>query len=154
MISRELGLGQGPASRLASTGLVDSLPALRRLAARMPPPVLPDALAVSLGVYTEFDEQGHERDGGWRWATGWKSGMDDGALALSAAGWWRAGRTPSCLLAVTTGGFTVGAWDVEDIADVGEGGRLRFALGAARPDLLETRVTVRPGPPSRWLQKT
>ncbi|HUC26413.1 MAG TPA: hypothetical protein VMA73_27230 [Streptosporangiaceae bacterium] len=51
---------------------------------------------------------------------------------------------------MTTGGFTVGAWDVVGIDDIASG-FYRFALGSALPDLVESRVLVTPGPTARWL---
>jgi len=152
LIAAELGLGRGPAARLAATGLVDTLADLRALATRPRLPPRPNTLVVSLGQLVTLDsEQAREEDGNWRRYRGWARHLPADDVARSAAGWWRAARIPHTLIAVTTGGFTVGAWHVVGIDDIAGGGFYRFALGSALPDLVESRILVTPGPTARWL---
>jgi hypothetical protein len=152
LIAAELHLGRGPAARLAMTGVADSLADLRSLARR---PVLaaePATLVVSLGPLRELTPEEATHEGRWRRYVGWARHLTPDDTARSAAAWWRASRIPETLIAVTTGGFIVGAWHVTGIADVDEG-RYRFHLGPTRPDLMEHRVKVRPGPVARWLEE-
>lgn len=151
LIAAELGLGRGPAARLAATGLADTLADLRALAARPPMPSRPDTLVVSLGPLVTLGEKEAREDGGWRHYRGWARPLPAEDTARSAAGWWRASRIPRTLIAVTTGGFAVGAWDVTGIDDIADGGFYRFALGQAHSDLTQYRVLVTPGPTARWL---
>ena len=151
LIATELGLGRAPAARLAATGLVDTLADLRLLAARDQLTPQPDTLVVSLGPLVVLDEEQARDDGGWRRYRGWARHLPADDVARSAAGWWRAARIPRTLVAVTTGGFTIGAWDVAGIDDNTDGGFYRFAFGSPRPDLVGYRVPVTRGPTARWL---
>lgn len=150
LIAAELGLGRAPAARLAATGLVESLADLRTLAARPVLPKQPRTLVVSLGPLIELSPEQAVEDGGWRRYIGWKVGLPVNALAYSAAAWWPAARIPATLVAVTTGGFIVGAWSVTDIDGVHRA-RYRFTLGEQRPDLLDHRMMIPRGPVARWL---
>lgn len=151
LIAGQLGLGRAPAARLAATGLVDTLEDLRALAAQAQLGPQPDTLVVSLGPVVALDDEQARDDGGWRSYRGWARHLPADDVARSAAGWWRASRIPRTLVAVTTGGFTVGAWDVTGIEDITEGGFYRFTLGTPRPDLVGYRVPVTRGPTARWL---
>lgn len=151
LIAAELGLGRAPAARLAATGLVDTLADLRLLAARERLAPQPDTLVVSLGPLVFLDEEQAREDGGWRRYRGWARHLPADDVARSAAGWWRAARIPRTLVAVTTGGFTIGAWDVAGIDDITDGGFYRFTFSFARPDLVGYRVPVTRGPTARWL---
>jgi hypothetical protein len=151
LIAAELGLGRAPAARLAATGLVDTLADLRELAAREQLAPQAGTLVVSLGPLVVLDEKMARDDGGWRSYRGWARHLPADDVARSAAGWWRAARIPRTLVAVTTGGFTIGAWDVAGIDDITDGGFYRFAFGSPRPDLVGYRVPVTRGPTARWL---
>lgn len=62
------------------------------------------------------------------------------------------GPHPRTLVAVTTGGFSVGAWDVTGVDDIADGGFYRFAFDGTRTDLVGYRVKVTQGPVARWLE--
>jgi hypothetical protein len=153
LIAAELGLGRAPAARLAATGLIDTLADLRTLAARAQLAPQPDTLVVSLGPLVVLDDEQARDDGCWRSYRGWARHLPADDVARSAGGWWRASRIPRTLVAVTTGGFTVGAWEVTGIDDITDGGFYRFALGSPRPDLVGYRVPVTRGPTARWLDE-
>jgi hypothetical protein len=76
---------------------------------------------VSLGPLGVLNEKQASDSGGWRHCSDWARHLPAGDVARSAAGWWRAARIPRTLVAVTTGGFTVGAWDVTGIDEITDG---------------------------------
>jgi len=151
LVADWLHVSPGTAGRLIASGLVETLDDLRALAARPALPPRSNTLVVSLGPLSELAETEMHSDGNWRRYIGWAKGMSADDLALAAAGWWPAGGRPQTLVAVTAGGFVLGAWDVVDVVDVDNRGRLRFELGGRHDELCAHRVDVGPGPICRWL---
>lgn len=122
---------------------------------------MPDTLLVSLGSARTLNLEERQRDGDFRETLGYERDLPTPALRLAACGWWRAGRTPSRLVALAPGGFVIASFLVNRVADYDAGGFQRYELGDEEEQYrLELnpggagsrvlRARTAPGPVSRW----